>query len=81
MVFYVRKNVQFLFWGSASCCAYFIKVIGGIVPRNNYLRCLFIFIFPLHVSADDGSICQNIHKIRPITQNNGSVVSEVTSRK
>jgi hypothetical protein len=35
----------FLFWGSASCCAYFIKVIGKTVPRNNFLRCLFIFLF------------------------------------
>jgi hypothetical protein len=27
----------------------FIKFIGRTVPRNNYLRCLFIFISPLHV--------------------------------
>jgi hypothetical protein len=43
----------FLFLGSASCCAYFIKVIREIVPRDNSSWCLFIFyIFvPLHVSA------------------------------
>jgi hypothetical protein len=41
----------FLFWVSASCYAYFIKVIGRTVPHNNYLRCLFIFILPLHVLA------------------------------
>jgi hypothetical protein len=48
-----RVNIfqRFLFWGSASCCAYFIKVIGRTVPPNNHLRCLFIFISPLHVSA------------------------------
>jgi hypothetical protein len=39
--------ISFLFWGSASCCAYFIKVIVRIAPRNNYLRCLFIFISSL----------------------------------
>jgi hypothetical protein len=27
------------------------KVIGRTVSRNNFLRCLFIFISPLHVSA------------------------------
>jgi hypothetical protein len=27
-----------LFWGSASCCAYFIKVIGRTVPYNNSSR-------------------------------------------
>jgi hypothetical protein len=31
-----------IFWGgSASCCAFFIKVNGRTVPRNNFLRCLF----------------------------------------
>jgi hypothetical protein len=42
--------------GSACCCMYFIKVIGRTVPRNNYLRCLFIFISPLRVSALTGQL-------------------------
>jgi hypothetical protein len=41
-----RSNISqnSYFGGSASCCAYFIKVIGITVPSNNYLRCIFIFI-------------------------------------
>jgi hypothetical protein len=30
---------------------YNIKVIGRTVPRKNYLRCLYVFLSPLHVSA------------------------------
>jgi hypothetical protein len=45
-----QGEAWFLFWGSASCCAYFIKVTGR-TWKNKYLRCLFIFILPLHVSA------------------------------
>jgi hypothetical protein len=36
-------SYQLLFWGSASCCAYFIKVIRR-TPRNSLSRCLF-YIF------------------------------------
>jgi hypothetical protein len=36
--------VQFLFWGFASCCAHFVKVIGRAVSRNNCSRCLVILI-------------------------------------
>jgi hypothetical protein len=32
------------------------KVIGRAVPRNNYLRCLLIFISPLHVSVPTGHL-------------------------
>jgi hypothetical protein len=46
----------FLFLSSASFCTYFIMVIGRTVPRNNCLRCLFIFILPLHVSALAGHL-------------------------
>jgi hypothetical protein len=35
---------------------YPIKVIERTVPCNNYLRCLFIFILPLHVSAFAGHL-------------------------
>jgi hypothetical protein len=49
-------EIVFLFWGSAACCSYFIKVIGRTVPRNNCLRCLFIFILPLHVLALAGHL-------------------------
>jgi hypothetical protein len=43
-----------LFWGSASCCAYFIKVIRRTVPRNNSSRCLFIYVSVLvgHLQAE-----------------------------
>jgi hypothetical protein len=55
----IELRKVFLFWGSASCCAYFIKVIGRTVPRNNILRCLFIFISPLYVWALAGSLPEN----------------------
>jgi hypothetical protein len=33
-------------------CSHFVVLHpGGAVPPNNYLRCLFIFISPLHVSG------------------------------
>jgi hypothetical protein len=47
---------RFLFWGSASCCAYFIKAIGKTVPRNNSSLCLFMFISPLRVLALAGHL-------------------------
>jgi hypothetical protein len=34
-----------LFWGSTSCCAYFIKVIRKTVSRNNSSRCLFCILY------------------------------------
>jgi hypothetical protein len=34
---------SFLFWGSASCCAHFIKVIRRSDPRNNFQGVYFIF--------------------------------------
>jgi hypothetical protein len=40
-----RANYAHLFWGSASCCAYFIKVTGRTFPRNNSSRCLFYIIY------------------------------------
>jgi hypothetical protein len=41
----VRRSFETLFslWGSASCCAHFIKVIRRTVPRNNFSRCLSTF--------------------------------------
>jgi hypothetical protein len=52
-----------------------IKVIGRTVPRNNFLRCLFIFISPLHVSALAGHLQAEytIFSGSYLTQN-GSVV-------
>jgi hypothetical protein len=35
---------SFVFWGSASCCAYFSKVIRRTVPHNN-CRCLFHILY------------------------------------
>jgi hypothetical protein len=35
------EKTFFLFWGSASCCAYFIEVIRRTVPRYSSSRCLF----------------------------------------
>jgi hypothetical protein len=40
-----NQIVLFLFWGSASYCRYFIKVIRRIIPRNNSLRCLFYILY------------------------------------
>jgi hypothetical protein len=53
MAAYKRQELleQLLFWSSASCCVYFMKVFGRTVPRNNSSRCLFYMILPLHVSA------------------------------
>jgi hypothetical protein len=47
----------FLGWGgSASYCAYFIKVIRRTVPRNNSSRFLFYISLSLHVSALAGHL-------------------------
>jgi hypothetical protein len=51
-----KKIPEFLIWGSASCCAFFIKIIGRTVLRNKCLRRLFIFISPLQVSALTGHL-------------------------
>jgi hypothetical protein len=40
------------FWGTQQNVS--LKIIGITVPRNNFLRCLFILISPLHVSAVAG---------------------------
>jgi hypothetical protein len=65
----------FLIWGSACCCAYFIKVIGRTVLRNNFLECLFIFISPLQVSALAGHLqAQYTIIFGKLPHYNGSVV-------
>jgi hypothetical protein len=46
---YCRSSFLFRGVGFESCCAYFITVIGGTAPRNNFLRCLFIFISHIHI--------------------------------
>jgi hypothetical protein len=36
---------RYVFWGSASCCTYFIKIISRTVPRNNSSRRLFYILY------------------------------------
>jgi hypothetical protein len=53
MIHQRKYEIFILFWDSASCCAYFIKVIRRTVLRNNFQGVYFILfcILPLHVSA------------------------------
>jgi hypothetical protein len=54
---------------------YYIDVIGRRVPQNNYLRCLFIFISPLHISALAGHLQAEYTTIfGKLPHYNGSVV-------
>jgi hypothetical protein len=55
-VYFSIEIISFLFWGSAPCCVYFIKVFGRTVPRYSCLKSLFIYISPLHVSAIAGHL-------------------------
>jgi hypothetical protein len=40
----IKTVITFLFLGSATCCAHFIKVIRITVPRNNSSMCLFYIL-------------------------------------
>jgi hypothetical protein len=52
-----------------------IKVIGRTVCRNNHVRCLFIFILPLHVMALAGHLQAEYNIIFvKLPHYNGSVV-------
>jgi hypothetical protein len=48
--------VTFLFWGSASCCVCFTKVIGRTEFATTVQDVYFSYIRPLHVSALNGHL-------------------------
>jgi hypothetical protein len=52
------KYISFLFWGSASLCAYFMKVIRRLSLATALQGAYFIFyiFLPLHVSALAGHL-------------------------
>jgi hypothetical protein len=66
-----------LFWGSASCRSHFIKDIGRTVPRNNFLRRLFIFIFIFYRNMFRPSLAifrRNVQCLGKLPHYDGSVV-------
>jgi hypothetical protein len=56
-----------MFWGSASCCAYFIKIIRRTVPRNNFLSCLFYILFCRYMFRPSLAIFRRKQYFREVT--------------
>jgi hypothetical protein len=55
----LNAKFKFLFWGSVSCCVYFIKVIRRIVPHNNSSRCL-VYIITYIIIQNSGSLVSEV---------------------